>query len=229
MSGSPSRPRGRPRRVAVWLGVLMMLAGVGLLGYVAWQFWGTNWVSQREHAEVTRKLQTKWQEGGARLSPRHVPKGDASALVRIPRFGKSYVVPVLEGVGTDDLARGLGHFTETADPGQIGNYALAGHRVTHGEPLRRMPELQPGDEVIVETAAAQHVYRIDTDPEALVIPFTGTWVLDPLPRNPDSGGPQPAQKPRQRLITLTTCSELFNTDDRMIAFGHLVRTIKKDR
>ena len=38
---------------------------------------------------------------------------------------------------------------------------------------------------------------------------------------------QPAQRPGQRLITLTTCSELFHTDDRMIAFGHLVSTVRK--
>jgi sortase A len=38
---------------------------------------------------------------------------------------------------------------------------------------------------------------------------------------------QPAQRPGQRLITLTTCSELFHTDNRMIAFGHLVDTEEK--
>jgi sortase A len=215
--------------MVTWLGVLMIAIGAGLLGYVGWQFWGTNWVAQREHAEVTRTLRTQWEEGGARLSPKRVPEGQPSALVRIPRFGESYVVPVLEGVATSVLARGFGHFADTADPGQVGNYALAGHRVTHGEPLRRMPELKPGDKVIVETVAADYVYRLDTDPEDLVIPFTGTWVLDPLPRNPASGGAQPLQKPGQRLITLTTCSELFHTDDRMIAFGHLVRTIERDR
>ena len=206
-----------------------MVTGAGLLGYVGWQFWGTNWVAHREQAEITRTLQTQWEEDGAQLAPKPVPKGDASALVRIPRFGSSYVVPVLEGVATDDLARGFGHFVESADPGRVGNYALAGHRVTHGEPLRRMPDLQPGDKVIVETGDAEHVYRIDTEPEDLVVPFTSTWVLDPLPKNPQEGGPQPAQKKRQRLITLTTCSEIFHTDDRMIAFGHLVRTTKKGR
>ena len=149
--------------------------------------------------------------------------------IRIPRFGRSYVVPVLEGVATEDLARGFGHFVESADPGQVGNYALAGHRVTHGEPLRRMPDLQPGDQVVVETVDATYVYRLDTNPEDLIVPFTGTWVLDPLPKNPDAGGPQPAQKKGQRLITLTTCSEIFHTDNRMIAFGHLVRTVEKER
>ena len=111
----------------------------------------------------------------------------------------------------------------------MGNYALAGHRVTHGEPLRRMPDLQPGDQVVVETVNATYVYRLDTDPEALIVPFTGTWVLDPLPKNPDAGGPEPLQKKRQRLITLTTCSEIFHTDNRMIAFGHLVKTVEKER
>ena len=207
----------------------MIVTGTCLLGYVAWQFWGTNWVAQREHAKVTRTLETQWEQEGARLSPRRVPKGDASALIRIPRFGSSYVVPVLEGMSSENLARGYAHFPATADPGQVGNYALAGHRVTHGEPLRRMPDLRPGDAVIVETVDAEYVYRLDTNPEDLVIPFTGTWVLDRVPSNPESGGPQPAQKKRQRLITLTTCSEIFHTDDRMIAFGHLVRTTKKGR
>jgi sortase A len=221
--------RSRRSRILLWLGILLMVTGAGLLGYVGWQFWGTNWVAHREQAEITRTLQTQWEEDGAQLAPKRVPKGDASALIRIPRFGSSYVVPVLEGVATEDLARGFGHFVESADPGRVGNYALAGHRVTHGEPLRRMPDLQPGDKVIVETVKAEYVYRIDTDPEALVVPFTSTWVLDPVPKNPEAGGPQPAQKKGQRLITLTTCSEIFHTDDRMIAFGHLVRTTAKER
>ena len=46
-------------------------------------------------------------------------------------------------------------------------------------------------------------------------------MIDTLPKNPHGGvaaGPEPGQK----LITLTTCAELFHTDNRMIAFGHLV-------
>ena len=61
-----------------------------------------------------------------------------------------------------------------------------------------------------------------------MIPFTGVWVLDQVPDNPQAGGVEPAQKRGQRLITLTTCSEIFHTDERMIAFGHLVRTIPKN-
>jgi sortase A len=216
------------RRASVWVGAVMVLVGAVLLGWVGWQFWGTNWVAHRAQHRVTQQLRTQWVEGGGRLQPKYVPKGRASALVRIPRFGKAYVVPVLEGVSEDVLARGFGHFTQTADPGQVGNYALAAHRVTHGEPLRRLPELRPGDEVIVETVDARYTYRLDTDPRRLVIPFTGVWVLGPVPENPDAGGVQPSQQPGQRLITLTTCAEIFHTDNRMIAFGHLVGVVRKD-
>lgn len=220
---------GRSRsRILFWSGATLLLGGLVALGYVGWQLWGTTWVAHREQRELTGTLQRQWQEGGQRLQPRHVPSGEASALVRIPAFGEKYVVPVLEGTSDDVLATGYGHFTSSADPGEVGNYALAAHRVTHGEPLRRMPELRPGDEVIVETVDTTYTYRLDTDPRKLVIPFTGTWVLDPLPRNPD-GGTQPGQRPGQRLITLTTCAELFHTDERMIAFGHLVSADPKDR
>ncbi len=211
----------------MWVGVGMVAAGVGVLGYVGWQFWGTNWIAHGQQDEVTDALRSDWSTGDSKLTPKNVPTGQASALVRIPRFGSTYVVPVLEGVAPDVLARGFGHFTKSQDPGEVGNYALAAHRVTHGEPLRRMPELRPGDSVIVETVDATYSYRLDTDPDKLVIPFTGVWVLDALPKNPTAGGPQPAQRAGQKLITLTTCSEIFHTDDRMIAFGHLVRTTEK--
>ena len=212
------------RRIVTWVGLTMMLAGVVMLGYVGWQFWGTDWASQRAQKEVTSSLRTQWEGGGKQLKPAFVPRGRASALIRIPKFGDDYVVPVLEGMTDAVLAKGYGHFEENADPGEKGNYALAAHRVTHGEPLRRMPELRPGDEVVVETVEATYTYVLDTDPRELVIPFTGVWVLDRVPKNPEAGGPQPKQQPGQRLITLTTCAELFNTDDRMIAFGHLVQT-----
>lgn len=222
----PSRRTRRRRPLGWWIGVGLILAGLGVLGWVGWQLWGTNWTSRKEHRAITASLQQDWRDGQG-LSPRVVPSGEASALVRIPKFGSGYVVPVLEGTTDEILTKGFGHFEDSAEPGEIGNYAIAGHRVTHGEPLRRMPELRPGDEVIVETKDATYTYVLDTDPNDLVVPFTAGWVLDPVPDNPEEGGVEPAQEQGQRLITLTTCSELFHTDNRMIAFGHLVDTTSK--
>jgi len=245
-------------RIVVWLGRALVLAGLGLLGYVGWHVFGTNIVSEQRQRETVEKLERQWQEerlgvrpegkgGGAGdgggggdgsggggdglgtdavgVSTRSVQAGDAMALIRIPRFGEDYVMPVMEGVGDEVLARGYGHFEESAAMGEKGNFAVAAHRVTHGEPLRDMPSLRPGDEVIVETRDTIYTYELDTDPNALVVTFRDVWVVATEPENPDPNGVQPAAA--ERLITLTTCAELFNTDDRMIAFGHLVDTDEK--
>jgi sortase A len=223
----------RRRDLTFWLGLGLVGVGLAMLGYVGWQFFGTNLVSERRQQETVAELEQRWRqaepvriEGAEADGTAEVQLGEASALIRIPRFGSDYVMPVLEGISEDVLARGFGHFADSADAGEKGNYALAAHRVTHGEPLRDMPELRPGDEVIVETRDSVYTYVLDTDPEDLVVTFEDVWVIAPDPQNPAPRGVQPPDHPR--LITLTTCAELFHTDDRMIAFGHLVGAEHKD-
>ncbi|WP_299921851.1 class E sortase [uncultured Nocardioides sp.] len=208
-----------------WLaraGVVLVAMGLALAAYVAWQVWGTNVVSQRIHRDLVEEVERTWARDGGRsaLTAVDTDRGRVSAIVRIPRFGDDYAVPLLEGTSADVLAAGFGRFTNGAEPGRRGNFAVAAHRVTHGEPLRAMPDLEPGDEIVVETRRWIFTYVLDTGGADLTVPFTAGWVLDELPKNP-SGGPQPDQSSGQRLLTLTTCSELFHTDDRSVAFGHL--------
>ncbi len=218
-----------PTARARWLtrvGVVLVVAGLALGAYVAWQVWGTNVVSQRTHRALVEDVERAWAReddaGDDKAGDEAVEtdQGTVSAIVRIPRFGEDYAVPLLEGTTDEVLAAGFGRFSAGARPGAKGNFSLAAHRITHGEPLRRMPDLAAGDEVVVETRKWTYTYVLDTDGDALTVPFTAGWVLGAVPENP-SGGVQPAQEPGQRLITLTTCSELFHTDDRLVAFGHL--------
>ena len=220
------RATGRRRGLLLWPGIALILVGVSLLGYVAWEFWGTTWVSHRHRDQALAQIHREWArpDSGSGNGAVRTTWGDATAIIRIPRFGSDYAVPVFEGTSDEVLATGFGHFTGTAAPGAVGNYAVAAHRITHGEPLRRMPDLEMGDEVIVQTRAETFTYRLTTPGPGLVVPFTAGWVTDPLPTNPD-GGVEPAQDPGQRLITLTTCSELFHTDNRMVAFGVLEKKV----
>lgn len=218
--------RRRRRRLHV-AGVALIGAGVGVLGWVGWQWWGTTWVSQRQHDQIAAELQQEWRDGEQVVQ---LEEGPATALVEIPAFGNDYRVPLLEGTGEDALAAGFGHFVDTQAPGQVGNFGLAGHRTTHGEPLADMPDLQPGDKVVVTTADAIYTYVLDSGGDDLVVGFDETWVLDPSPVNPE-GGVQPQQsddlRSGQRLLTLVTCAELFHTDERLVAFGHLDSTTRR--
>jgi len=215
------------------VGLALLVAGLGCLGWVAYQFYGTNVTSERAYTQEKTSLRTQWQQqtaptaksspGKASTKPtkkKDVLPGDAIALLRIPAFGSEYEVPILAGTDLDILSRGVGHYSSTAQPGQIGNFALAGHRVTHGEPFKRLLDLDRGDQIIVETQDEIFTYVIDEAPKSLTVKSSASWVLDPVP------GEEGAQ-PTRALITLTTCQDLFHSPDRSIGFGHLASTKNK--
>lgn len=224
----PAAAEPKKGRGLFWTGCALITAGALVLAWVAWEFWGTNWVSHRHQDTVLSQLHDGWDDGSDGV---RTDFGRATAILHVPRFGKDYAVPVLEGSSDDVLAAGIGHMEDTADAGQKGNYVLAAHRVTHGEPFAEFPSLEKGDKVYVETRTATYTYVLDNGGTDLIVPFTTDWVIQPEPQNPD-GGVQPPYDELDRvghgaragyqLITLVTCSEIFHTDNRSVVFGHLV-------
>lgn len=223
------RPLRRPVSVLTVVGVMLLVAGFGCLGWVAWQYFGTNVTSEKAFQEETSQLRERWTQpstrlakgtgGRAELNPTVIP-GDAIALLRIPAFGADYEVPILSGTDLSVLDRGVGHYVTSSMPGEVGNFAVAGHRVTHGEPFRHLLELDKGDEIIVETRDTVYTYVMDESPANLTVNDTETWVLDPDPHHPGA-------KATEAVMTLTTCQDLFHSPDRSVGFAHLAKTVDK--
>ncbi|KQX53651.1 hypothetical protein ASE09_05705 [Streptomyces sp. Root66D1] len=148
------------------------------------------------------------------------PSGsDAFAVLRIPRLGLT--APVAHGVSKRSvLDKGyVGHYPGTADPGRVGNFALAGHRNTHGEPFRYINRLQPGDEISVRTRARTYVYRVDQILRQTAPRDVG--VIRPVPRSlvkPSYGYDAPGT-----FLTLTTCTPEFSSTYRLVVWAKLVR------
>jgi sortase A len=142
----------------------------------------------------------------------------AYAILTIPRLHLR--VPVAEGVSKADvLNKGyVGHYPGTQQPGQAGNFAVAGHRNTHGEPFRYLPRLRREDTVQVETKGAVYTYAVDK-----ILPQTSardSGVVRPVPRSVVRAGygyDEPGY-----YITLTTCTPEFTSRYRMVVWGKLV-------
>jgi sortase A len=215
------------------VGELLITAGVLLLLLVAYQLWWTNVQAAQASEQVATELQQSWAEPvpDAPDSP-DSPDGDESApegyveptfgrafaMLYIPRLSeKVWATPILQGVTPDVLAKGIGHYLTSAMPGEVGNFAIAGHRATNGEPLRNIDRLEVGDQVYVETRDTWYVYRLERD--QIVLP-TATWVIDPVPG-------QPGAEPTERLITITTCNPRWASTQRWVWWGSLVDTIDK--
>lgn len=210
-SQSPERTTGRKLVTAV--GILLILSGLAMIAYVAWQYFGTNIVSTQRQQEVKQQISQDWGKD---------IEGDAIGLLRVERFGDDYEAPIVEGFDKDALARGVGWDPKSADPGEIGNFAIAGHRVTHGQLFTKFPKLKRGDLVVVETRTKVYTYKLRNSGTSITVDFTVGWPLQRVP-DPKAAGEQPTEA----VITLLTCSELFHTRNRSVVIGDLVTTIDK--
>ena len=215
---APRRPQKRPpsgpvRRVVFLVGVAMILVGLGFLIYCAWQYYGTNIVAKQKQADIKQSIAKSWDDG---------IDGDDIGLLRVKRFGSDYEMPIVEGFDDDALASGVGWDPHSADPGEIGNFAIAGHRVTHGEPFAKFPKLRKGDEVVVETRKDVFTYRLRNSGTSITVDFSVGWPLQRVP-DPDAAG----ERPTKSVITMLTCSELFHTRNRNVVIGDLVSKTDK--
>ncbi|MBK7820025.1 MAG: class E sortase [Tessaracoccus sp.] len=200
----------------------VLLAGVLIAGgALAWYVWGTTAIAIRVAEREATELRAAWAASPPPVAPSEPPAidppglGHAAWVLRIPAIDGEW--PVIAGVDGDELARGVGWYPGSALPGQVGNFAVAGHRISHGEPFRRLLELKVGDEVIVETGAATFTYTLVSAPGDLTVQADDSWVLDPVPGHPD-------EVPTQALLTLTTAEDLVTTPDRAVGFGTLTKT-----
>jgi len=58
-------PRRRRSRVTLVVGLGLVGGGLAILGWLAWEFWGTNWISHRTQARVITTLHEDWAQGKA--------------------------------------------------------------------------------------------------------------------------------------------------------------------
>lgn len=221
----PRRGGGILRGLAGLLGELLITAGVFCLAFVVWQLWWTDVVSDADAADTVAAMEASFNdslvpqgsEAGGNADLRQIKLGDAYAVVRIPRFGADYARPLYQGTTRTILQRGVGHYDKTVQPGEIGNFSMAGHRTTYGKPFNRIAELKPGDRVIIETADTFFVYRI-TDHE-IVLP-TAVQVVLPVPN-------EPGVKPSEALMTMTSCHPEFSSRQRYVQHGILETTFPR--
>ncbi|HWU04829.1 MAG TPA: class E sortase [Streptomyces sp.] len=198
------------------VGEVFITFGVLMLLFVTYQLWWTNIRADQIAGQETNRIQDDWANG--ERSPGAFEPGQGFAIIHIPEL--DVVAPIAEGIDKEKvLDRGMiGHYAEgtlkTAMPSaKQGNFAVAGHRNTHGEPFRYINRLKPGDPIVVETQDAYYTYEMSS-----ILPQTSpsnVAVIDEVP--PGSGFTGPG-----RYITLTTCTPEFTSTYRMIVWGKMV-------
>ena len=247
--GPPGRSAGdRVRFVLRGIGQTLITLGLVVLLFVVYEVWITNVFAARAQKKVTQQLIKEWQKENALALPGSkdpaVPLGAGLGILYIPRLGRDYHFTIVQGSTIPDdaqLEKGPAHYKDTAMPGQVGNFAVAGHRVGKGEPFLNLDQLRSGDAVIVETRTTWYVYRVlgqpaGQDPQRVhedvrvadggTVSLPGREIVDPsagrvLDAVPDHDG----MKAAAALMTMTTCHPKFTASHRMIVYSELDTTL----
>lgn len=203
--------------------IAILLAVVGTGSWLLWTYVGTTESTARAAGEEMAELRRTWREdtGPVGTEPRLLSNpepGTAQWIIRVPAFSSTHQWPVL--VGVDDLDRGVGWYRGTAQPGQVGNFAVSGHQATHGEPFAGWERLREGQRIMVESQDAIYTYTLISGAGELTVQADEAWILDPVPGREDLDA-------TQAFITLITHEDLVRSPDRAAVFGVLTATEMK--
>ncbi|WP_042222416.1 class D sortase [Oceanobacillus manasiensis] len=165
------------------LSLLLIVAGIVLLGFGGYQWFHTAQAQKNSLAEAHTMLDKEGKvlekEEVAETAKSFFPEmGETTGILEIPRLNAE--LPIVEGTDEDELAKGVGHYKGTAYPGQNDQIVLSGHRDTV---FRSMGELELGDHLTVKVPYGEFTYEIvdtkvvDADDRTIISPTTPDEVL----------------------------------------------------
>jgi LPXTG-site transpeptidase (sortase) family protein len=197
------------------LGELLITVGVVVLLFAAYEVYGKAFEVHADQSRLDSALDRQWGQqappapGKKQVADKPIP-GQGVARLYIPRLAKEWVV--VEGVSKHDIKLAPGHYPDSQLPGQVGNFAVAGHRMP--SVFWDIDQLHEGDSIVVETRTSWDVYRVTRN--HIIRPTQVSVVA----KNPDHPGTPPTRK----LLTLTTCNPKWDNYQRMIVWAEQIRT-----
>jgi sortase A len=212
------QPRQLWRTIVSGIGQTCITAGLIILLFVGYELWWTGITTRHDQHKLLATIHQQWSRGQTIKDP---PLGSGIAILRIPRFGKNYAFVVVQGTSTADLIKGPGHYPGTAMPGQVGNFAVAGHRTTYLHPFYNINELKVGDPIVLETRTTWFTYRVQNVPrthalhQEIVSP-SDVSVAYAVPDQPNASA-----VPTQRVLTFTSCNPRYSAAQRIVVHAVL--------
>lgn len=214
------------------LGEALLTLGTLVLLFVVWQVWWVTREATSASAAVVTELGREFATaplGPPRTAPGEQPRastlrseavalGEPFGLITVPRFGNG-PQPVLQGTDAAQLAGGVGHDRDSAMPGQIGNFATAGHRDTYSHPYNRIDWLRGGDLAVVEVQGGWAIYEV-----------AGTRIVEPSQIEVYSPTPdRPGVEPTEAWMTLVACEPHWTAQKRWVVHARLQEWVPRSR
>lgn len=224
------RKRRRPARRVTFVGAfgeLLITAGVLVGLFLGWQVWWNNMMMAGQQTSAAAEQSRQWINDALKApnptnteTPSDEPPVmtqpadyESFAVIYIPRLGQDWKRTIRQTVDTEKVLNsytaGVGHYKDTQMPGEVGNFAIAGHDSGWGNTFIDLSKLHVGDRIYVQTKDGWYTY---TFRNFEYVQPSAVGVIDAVPRHPDVA-------PVDRFMTITTCNPPFHAGERLIAYN----------
>ncbi len=195
-------------------GELLITLGLIVLLFAAYEVYGKSFQVNAEQNRLGNALDEQWDApagapaGAKPVVDKPIP-GKGVARLYIPRLNKEWVV--VEGVQPNDIKLAPGHYPESQLPGQLGNFAVAGHRMP--SVFWDVDKLENGNAMVLETRTGWFIYQVTK------VHIIRPSQVEVKAANPDNPGAAPTRK----LLTITTCNPKWDNYQRLVVQAELTR------
>ncbi|GAA0067468.1 MAG: class D sortase [Clostridium perfringens] len=211
------------------LGILLIVAGVSLIGVTIWMKYDTYRQQQavldsfrnlqfdvpegenkdretleentKENSDEKNKVDKGEVEKDKKPEKAQLEEGKGIAILNIPKINLE--IGIIEGVRYEDIKYVVGHFPGSPMPGEKGNFSIAGHRISYfGQAFKDIDKLEKGDKVKVTYNGKEYTYEV-------------TDMYEVTPDETEALNPT-----KDATITIVTCTT--DAKNRVIVKGKLV-------
>ena len=208
------------------LGILLIVAGVSLIGVTIWMKYDTYRQQQavldsfrnlqfdvpegenkdtealkEDNKENSNKAEKVEVEKDKKPEKAQLEEGKGIGILNIPKINLE--IGIIEGVSYEDIKYVVGHFPGSPMPGEKGNFSIAGHRISYfGQAFKDIDKLEKGDKVKVTYNGKEYTYEV-------------TDMYEVTPNETEALNPT-----KDATITIVTCTT--DAKNRVIVKGKLV-------
>lgn len=142
------------KKILSFVTMLLIIGGLSLTGYSIFNIWKADQQTDKLLVEAEELLSDAPSKTEEIVIP-NFQKGDTIGVLEVPKLGEK--LPIVEGTDSEELSKGVGHYTGTALPNQNDQIVLSGHRDTV---FKRFDEIDIGDQFIVKMQYGEYTYEI---------------------------------------------------------------------
>lgn len=181
------------------VGLLLIIVGITIIGSVVYKKVET----AKKQKAIIEIFENGISEGttGESVNLEDMNGYTPIAIMEIPSIKLSQAL--VEGISDEVLQYFLGHFPDSAKPGEKGNFSVAGHRVSdYTDAFINLYKVKEGDKVIVKTSDKKYTYVVE---ENFIVEPDDISVLEDT---------------NEATMTLVTCT--VGAKQRVIVKGRLI-------